>query len=352
MRRWRHRDVPLFFFAFMIFLLMISIWSNSSAWNIPKSIPLRITSTHPNNISPQNFLSWMFSRTSGDWTYGKISSSNLTIVTAYWNIGTFKKGPSALLTKNTYFSWMKTFQYLMNPLVVYTDSKEFGDLMKKLRSEGKLNYQTEIFYEERKSFWPFGLVDRIQSVYKQPGYPAHHPNTVNALYAAAQHTKFAVVADAARKNIYNTPYYAWLDVGYFRDLVGSEQFFELKIPNDQDPGRISVNLIFRRHMEINPYEIFRHNKVWVGGGMFIGTKHIFIKFEELYRKALLYFLDQHLMNSDQQVLFAMYSNQGRKALKPQTELKLYTPKGNGNPWFYLGYLCREIVNRANVIEFI
>jgi hypothetical protein len=194
-------------------------------------------------------------------------------------------------------------------------------------------------------------VDRIQGVYKQPGYPVHYPNTVNALYTAAQHAKFAVLTDAVRRNIYNTPYYAWLDVGYFRDLAGSKQFFELKIPNGFDSNRISVNQVSRQPMKTNPRDIFRRNIVWIGGGMFIGTKHIFIEFEKLYHRALLYFLDQRLMNSDQQVIFAMYSKQGRKALNLKIELKLHIPTGIGDPWFYLGNRCREVVNRTNVIEF-
>ena len=75
----------------------------------------------------------------------KLSSSEMTIVTAYWNLGTFRKGSSQTFTKNTYLTWTKSFKYLTNPLMIYTDSEEFRDTMQKLRSEGNLTYETEFF---------------------------------------------------------------------------------------------------------------------------------------------------------------------------------------------------------------
>ena len=48
------------------------------------------------------------------------------------------------------------------------------------------------------------------------------------------------------------------------------------------------------------------------------------------------------MNTDQQVLYSLYSQGGRQALKPEIELKFYSPgKYPGDPWFYLGYHCRN-----------
>ena len=77
----------------------------------------------------------------------------------------------------------------------------------------------------------------------------------------------------------------------------------------------------------------------VGGGLTIGIPEVIAKFEEMYHKAVLYFLDEKLMNTDQQVLFSLYSDIGRKKLKPPVELQIFNPKGGGNPWFYLGFLC-------------
>lgn len=274
------------------------------------------------------------------------NTRNVTIVTAYWNLGTFQKGVGGLkFSTNTYFKWASTFKYLVNPLVVYTDCKEFKELMETLRSD-RLN-NTMIYLLNRTELWPFQLVTQMKSVLDQPGYPKYYPNTVIPEYPAAQHSKYAVVAETIRKGVFANPYFAWVDIGYFRDVVERKVDFTLDIPPVFDPGKISVNRVEGLSMNIDPFTIFRKNIVWVGGGIFLGKGVALLQFEQLYHRAVKYFLDQQLVNSDQQVLYSMYSKKGREALKPNIELQLYIPKGSGNPWFYLGYLCRKEVSVRN-----
>lgn len=274
------------------------------------------------------------------------NTRNVTIVTAYWNLGTFQKGVGGLkFSINTYFKWASTFKYLVNPLVVYTDCKEFKELMETLRSD-RLN-NTMIYLLNRTELWPFQLVTQMKSVLDQPGYPKYYPNTVIPEYPAAQHSKYAVVAETIRKGVFANPYFAWVDIGYFRDVVERKVDFTLDIPPGFDPGKISVNRVEGLSMNIDPFTIFRKNIVWVGGGIFLGKGVALLQFEQLYHRAVKYFLDQQLVNSDQQVLYSMYSKKGREALKPNIELQLYIPKGSGNPWFYLGYLCRKEVSVRN-----
>lgn len=274
------------------------------------------------------------------------NTRNVTIVTAYWNLGTFQKGVGGLkFSTNTYFKWASTFKYLVNPLVVYTDCKEFKELMETLRSD-RLN-NTMIYLLNRTELWPFQLVTQMKSVLDQPGYPKYYPNTVIPEYPAAQHSKYAVVAETIRKGVFANPYFAWVDIGYFRDVVERKVDFTLDIPPGFDPGKISVNRVEGLSMNIDPFTIFRKNIVWVGGGIFLGKGEALLQFEQFYHRAVKYFLDQQLVNSDQQVLYSMYSKKGREALKPNIELQLYIPKGSGNPWFYLGYLCRKEVSVIN-----
>lgn len=274
------------------------------------------------------------------------NTRNVTIVTAYWNLGTFQKGVGGLkFSINTYFKWASTFKFLVNPLVVYTDCKEFKELMETLRSD-RLN-NTMIYLLNRTELWPFQLVTQMKSVLDQPGYPKYYPNTVIPEYPAAQHSKYAVVAETIRKGVFANPYFAWVDIGYFRDVVERKVDFTLDIPPGFDQGKISVNRVEGLSMNIDPFTIFRKNIVWVGGGIFLGKGEALLQFEQLYHRAVKYFLDQQLVNSDQQVLYSMYSKKGREALKPNIELQLYIPKGSGNPWFYLGYLCRKEVSVRN-----
>ncbi|KAK3087379.1 hypothetical protein FSP39_005199 [Pinctada imbricata] len=285
---------------------------------------------------------------SGDRSWFDVLSGreNLTIVTAYWDLGSFKKGSSQTFTKNTYVNWMKSFAHMTSPLVVYTDSQQFIDVTKTHRK--RFSSKTRIFFVDRKYLWPFKLIDQIQSVFSQPGYPKHYPNTVIPGYSAAQHSKYVVLAHAAIKRYFNTPYYAWLDVGYFRDIVHNEKFFTMNPPADFDPSRIAFNRVFDLKMNTIPNNIFKGNQVWVGGGLALGIPEVIFRFEDMYHKAVLYFLKEHLMSTDQQILFSLYSETGRKALHPPVELQLYVPKGSGNPWFYLGYLCLKTLNQSDV----
>ena len=265
-------------------------------------------------------------------------NESMTIATAYWDLGSFRKGHNYTFTKQMYLDWMKSFAYMTNPLVVFTDSPDFLSITKKYRA--RFHEKTRIFFvKNRKILWPFSLIQEIHSIYSQPGYPKHHPNTVIPEYSAAQHVKYVVLAQTAKEKYFNTPFYAWLDVGYFRDITKNNAYYRLEPPNNFDKTRIAFNKVYNVRMTTPPKRIFRGNKVWVGGGLAFGTAEVIAKFEEMYHKAFLYFLEEKLMNTDQQVLFSLYSDIGRRTLNPEVELQIYNPRGSGNPWFYLGFLC-------------
>lgn len=271
------------------------------------------------------------------WT---MSSPNPSRNQSGTNLGTFQKGPRNLhFSTKTYFKWATVFKYLVNPLVVYTDSEAFKELMERQRTDHINN--TRIYLTNRTDLWPFKLLYEVRSVYDVPGYPKSHPNTVVSEYTATQHSKYAVVADTVRKQVFQNAYYAWLDIGYFRDVVERNVQFELKIQPGFDSKRVSYNRISEFSKTVDPFTIFRNSLLWVDGGMFLGTGEVLLQFEQLYHRAVLYFLDEKLMNKEQQLLYSVYSKKGREALTPKVELQLYIPKGPGNPWFYLGYLCRK-----------
>lgn len=226
------------------------------------------------------------------WT---MSSPNPSRNQSGTNLGTFQKGPRNLhFSTKTYFKWATVFKYLVNPLVVYTDSEAFKELMERLRSD-RIN-NTLIYRTNRTDLWPFKLLNEVRSLYDVSGYPKSHPYTVVSEYTATQHSKYAVVADTVRKQVFQNAYYAWLDIGYFRDVVERNVQFELKIPPGFDSKRVSYNRISEFSKTVDPFTIFRNSLLWVDGGMFLGTGEVLLQFEQLYHRALLYFLDEKLMN--------------------------------------------------------
>lgn len=273
---------------------------------------------------------------------------NVTIISAFWDLGRFRKGASSEYSPKDYKQWAEVFRNIVNPLIFYTDSKDFKLLMEKYREKFR-NKTKIILITDRKKFWPFQILKEIQTVFQQPNYPKYYPNTVMPEYSASQHAKYAVLADALKQNIFHTEFYAWLDVGYFRDATceGENHYFRINPPPEVDKTRLSINLVNQSLTKNVSFDsIFKENYVWVGGGMLVATKDVFLKFERLYHRAVVYFLRRRLMNSDQQVIYGIYCDEGRRVFSPEVNLQLFWSSGSrkvwtSNTWFYLGYLCLE-----------
>lgn len=271
----------------------------------------------------------------------------MTVITAFWDLGSFRKGTGSLeYSPRDYKTWASVFEKMTNPLIVYTDSWNFKLWMEHYREY--FSNKTKLIFTKRDEFWSFQILKNIKLIFDQPDYPNFYPNTVLPEYSACQHTKFAVVADALRQNIFRTEFYAWLDVGYFRDATCDEDYFQVNPPSGIDKTRLSANKVHDVPTNVSLESIFKENRVWVGGGMLIGTKDVFLKFEKLYKRAVKFFIKRKLMNSDQQVIYGIYSTEGRKHLAPDVELQLYSPADShvvitDNVWFHLGYMCHEYV---------
>ena len=266
---------------------------------------------------------------------------NLTIVTAYFDIGKFGKGsPNNVWSVKTYLEFARSFKYLLNPVVIYTDSQNFFNLMQTLRAN--LTNITKMFLIDKNSSWAFQRKGQIENIYATKGYPKHYPNTVVAEYSCAQHAKYDVVARAATRNYFQTDYFAWLDVGLFRAEGNQRKYFVLQKPPDFNSSRIAVNLVHTVNMNTDMSSIFRRNLVWVCGCIFVGRREIIIKYTEQYKRAVDYFLSQKLMNTDQQVLYAMFSESGKREIKPEIDVQLYKQGvPTYNMWFALGYVMRQ-----------
>lgn len=273
----------------------------------------------------------------------KNMSIEATVVTAFFDLGTFRKGPPGqYFTRDVYYNWAKIFRYLANPLVVYTDSEDFKKHIIFVRNES-LKF-TKIFVIERSSSWAFKNMPRIEKIFNSKDYPKHYPNTVVPAYACAQHAKFDVVERAATRNVFNTKYYMWLDIGYFRNRQ-TQKLFYLAKPKGFVHSKIAMNLIkFRLSLTKHPEEIMKKNLVLVGGGLVFGEREYMIKFAAQFRRAVQHFLSKGLTNTDQQVIYAMFSKLGRESVKPEVELQVYS-SSHESDWFYLGNsMIEEIMN--------
>ncbi|XP_025111726.1 uncharacterized protein LOC112574713 [Pomacea canaliculata] len=264
---------------------------------------------------------------------------DVTIVTAYFNLG---KAPTAGKTFSLYkyLTWASVFRHLQNPLVVYTDSEQMRNMLVETRRH--LSNNTLVIFITRSQLKAFRRLEEIRSIFRSPDYPKYPPNTVVAEYPCSQHAKHELVKDTIDKSYFPwTRYIAWLDIGYFRYLTERRRNFWIVRPPDMDDAKMAVTQIMPPDFTLYPDEIFKNNLVWVGGGMSVGTRGVYRQFAEEYTGATDAFLDQGLSNTDQQVLYAMFTHPHGLQHRVSTQLQMYTWSLScvWDCWFYLGYLC-------------
>ena len=78
-----------------------------------------------------------------------------------------------------------------------------------------------------------------------------------------------------------------------------------------------------------------------------------LEFADEYKTAVNYFLTNKLMNTEQQLLYAMYSGSGRRVIKPGVELRTYHRRVNiQNHTIDSLYTVESVKDTVPVIEHI
>ncbi|XP_070175900.1 uncharacterized protein, partial [Littorina saxatilis] len=191
----------------------------------------------------------------------------------------------------------------------------------------------------RTQFFAFQKLNRVREIFADPSYPKFNPNTVLPEYACTQHVKVDLVERAILEDYFQTKYYAWMDLGYFRDITFRKRKFWITVPPEMNDSKVAVNeVISPPNHRVDPDIIFKENALWVGGGMVLGTAPVLLKFVEEYRRAVQHFLDGGLFNTDQQLIYSMYKSTSAQQLGVTTQLQLFGLRFHGC-WFYLGYKC-------------
>lgn len=227
---------------------------------------------------------------------------------------------------------------MKNPVVFYTDDETYLDFF-----SNNLSLQFEVILVNRTDLWAFQILPNITNIYSNKTYPVHYPNTNNSEYTCVTHSKLQLLALTVQNKSFDTDYYCWVDAGYFRDISHIEKKFWLEVPDDFDKSRIAVTRVFDSDLEkTTAKDIILKNLNWVGGGLFLGTPEVILKFHDQYKEAVMRYLKQGIMNVEQQLLYAMYTSQERSKYPIRVELQLYIPGQrpviNTNPWFYLGFV--------------
>lgn len=236
---------------------------------------------------------------------------------------------------------------MLNPVIFYTDSVEFANLFAAARKSQMA--KTEIMLMSRDELWSFHMLSHVRKIFSRKGYPKHYPNTHVPEYACMTHSKIPLLEDAVKRNTFSTKYYSWIDLGYFKNIVSNNHSFWEIIPRDFNDSKIGVTKVAAKRPKDSAKTIIYRNLNWIAGGIFIGKPDVILKFANQYKQATLRFLDQDLMNAEQQILHAMYTDAERKAHPLDVDVQPYVPGTEKvlitNHWLYLGYLMyQEIPN--------
>jgi len=267
----------------------------------------------------------------------------ITVVTAYWNIGLVSNGdPNQSKDPERYIRYMDSFAYIENPVVAYFDDPVMQEKFQTIRDQSGFPTKTIVF-DNRTELWGFSLEPSMKELYAQPDYPKSIPN-FHSTYNCAMHAKYDAMPHAVMNNYFNTDYFAWCDLGYFRDMpkgLGSHYNFQMTLPPEFDTKKVAFTQVASRDDKLSLKEIFFQSRFWVAGGFFIGTADPLLKLAEDYRYSTEKFLRMNLSETDQQILYGMYSRFNQDI--PRVEIQSYTSDGTTtDSWMFLGELLRGI----------
>ena len=89
------------------------------------------------------------------------------------------------------------------------------------------------------------------------------------------HAKYDVLELSAIENHFETPYFAWLDIGLFRNLDGTDfPLFKLVPPDKFHPERIGFSQVWPQDPVLPPEVIMKQKIVWVSGSMVLATQEV------------------------------------------------------------------------------
>ncbi|CAC5382436.1 unnamed protein product [Mytilus coruscus] len=264
------------------------------------------------------------------------NGDELTLVTAYFNIGSFHKTSNLIFSASTYYNWMTNFQFVNNCVILYTDDLALSVQFKSYRRYFPIQ-RTKVFILNQESLWAFRLQPTIKEIYHQKGYPT--PGI--PAYSSAMHAKYELIGKVITEKIHTTTFLAWIDIGYFRNHISD--CFEMKPPKSMRDDHISFSQVDLFNPNLTLKEIMYQHKLFVAGGFFIGKPEYLYLFIKDYKIAVEHLLESKMMNSDQQILYAMYSS--KLFFLPKIPIQTFFDetrlrKRCSDRWFYLGELCR------------
>ena len=294
-----------------------------------KEITIRKQTKKKPSKFPNSPLNWIDESAIDD---GNVD--DITIVTAYINLGRYSDKGKIKYSPELYHKWMKILGKIKNPVITFMNDKYDIALFNKIRKEVP-EAKSKVELVNKSSLWGF---DFLQHIAKILGKQEHSKNVNKPPdYLSVLHSKYDFVGTAMKYNHFKTKYYCWMDMDLFRDVMNkTEKSFSLAIPENFEQDKIAYSEEFPKQNK-SITEIFRDNKSWISGSLFFGRASIMKSMVKQYVSYTEMFINGSYVNSDEQVLYAMYQSK-KKGL---VSLQVYPVSGKYKRGQQLGYLMKE-----------
>ena len=271
------------------------------------------------------------------------ASSDVTIVTAYIDIGTV--GGAGKHPRKEYAKWAQDFRHIENPVYAFFNAEQDVTIFKHIR---KTRTNTKIRKVDLNETWAFSLHETIKSLFVKRRYNPLKA-TARANYSSVMNSKYDFIEMAIRENAFHTKYFCWMDYGYLRRLKGlSNSSMVAHLPPRFNKSRVAYSAYPSRskHLKhpLSAQHIIGGGRYWVTGGFFIGTTDVLKQMIEQYKRTISALIKLGWVGTDENALY--YMLQPNNNIRRTVDIQAYHGQGT---WFHMGFLCLGQVNKTQNI---
>lgn len=236
-------------------------------------------------------------------------NDNITIITAYFDVGRGNYNKEFSRDNNKYISFFKFWARIQNPMVIYTEP-QFEDSIKKVRDSFGLANKTKIIIIDEKYKLYADLFEKSCEIennnnYKNFRYVKNVPDNL-AAYDYIMFLKSWCMKNAYENNYIKTTNCAWIDFG----LNHGGRFFE----NEKDfdflweyPLKNKIYVASLKKDDNMPiFQIIQSGEVYIQGGIYMMPTCLIMDYYNLIYEAYNSLLDLGFIDDDQILLLMAY----------------------------------------------
>lgn len=233
----------------------------------------------------------------------------LTLITAYFDIGRGEFDGNYARGNNKYIDYFKFWARMKNDVIIYTQP-EFKDEILEIREGFGLKAKTKIVtIDNIYDLFP-DMYKRMQEVendnyYKKYRYIKYSPDNM-AKYDYIMFLKTWCMMDAVEKEYVNNDFIAWIDFGFNHggETYSNEEDFDFLWKYDFED---KIYLQALKEDDNKPiFEIIQNGEVYIQGNPYMVPVHLMKEFYDLIYEAMWSLLDVGFIDDDQTLLLMAY----------------------------------------------